>query len=76
MVKVYYHPVFSKFEVLFEKGDVVEVMGVNGLIGKGQVSCSSEELSAHIEERKEKGPEFQEPAIEVIHRDNWVQLKR
>ncbi|MCU9601675.1 glutamate 5-kinase [Pallidibacillus thermolactis] len=69
-------PGIFKVRGAFQKGDVVEVMGVNGLIGKGQVSCSSEELSAHIEERKEKGPEFQEPAIEVIHRDNWVQLKR
>ena len=52
----------------FQKGDVVEVFGINGLLGKGEVSYSSEELRNRIENRN------QERVVEVIHRNRWVQL--
>ncbi|MEK5037996.1 glutamate 5-kinase [Sporosarcina sp. FSL K6-3457] len=55
----------------FDKGDVVEVFGVNGLLGRGEVSYSSDELDGAIEKRhKEKLAS----TMEVIHRNRWVQL--
>lgn len=57
----------------FEKGDVVEVHGINGLIGKGEIYYSSEELSKVLGKRSEEvKKEIIVAAIEVIHRDNWV----
>lgn len=57
----------------FQKGEVVEVHGMNGLLGKGEVSCSSDEVMKKIMSRN------QEEAIEncvlsgeVIHRNRWV----
>lgn len=56
----------------FDKGDVVEVYGHNGLIGKGEVSCSEEVIVKEIEARSLK-QSFQ--SSRVIHRDRWVRLK-
>ena len=59
----------------FQKGDVVEVFGMNGLIGKGEVTYSSADLMDVIgtrsEERKKRASATQ---VEVIHRDKWVRI--
>ncbi|MBO1002655.1 glutamate 5-kinase [Pseudogracilibacillus auburnensis] len=57
----------------FEKGDVVEVYGKNGLLGKGEVNYSSSEVEQEMKKRLEK-KKF-EPSIEVIHRNRWVEIK-
>ncbi|WP_174733526.1 glutamate 5-kinase [Mesobacillus harenae] len=54
----------------FLKGDVVEVFGHKGLLGKGEVTCSSDELKQFIM-RKELS---KVPSVEVIHRDKWVKI--
>ncbi|AWI11931.1 Glutamate 5-kinase [Caldibacillus thermoamylovorans] len=59
----------------FEKGDVVEVIGAKGFIGKGEVSCSSAELKNYLEEKYRQGKD-NESSLEVIHRDNWVKAKK
>lgn len=61
----------------FQKGDVVEVLGINGMIGKGEVSCSSEELKSVIDQRNHHDEKKLTllPSIEVIHRNRWVQYK-
>jgi len=51
----------------FDKGDVVQVYGSRGFLGKGQVGWSSAELKKAIEEKA-----FDAPRVEVIHRDGWV----
>ena len=62
-----------KVKGIFQKGDVVEVFGANGLLGKGEVSCSSDELKKAIEKRnEEKAAECIVPSVEVIHRNRWV----
>ena len=61
-----------KVKGTFDKGDVVEVIGMNGVIGKGLVSCTSDELKDYIEEKNEKKMTAPIPSFEVIHRDNWV----
>lgn len=59
----------------FEKNDVVEVYGVNGLIGKGEVNYSSEKLKQKIKARLEqKETDTFTPTSEVIHRDRWVEV--
>lgn len=64
-----------KVQGRFEKGDVVEVYGIEGLLGKGKVTYSSETLKKEINKRSsDHVKENIEPAIEVIHRDNWVKL--
>jgi glutamate 5-kinase len=55
----------------FETGDVVEVWSKNGLLGKGQVKCSSSELKKWMEDHK-KGAGKQ--ALKVIRGDHWVDL--
>lgn len=55
----------------FDKGDVVEVFGMNGLLGRGEVSYSSDELDCTIEKCQ---TEKSLTTMEVIHRDRWVQL--
>ncbi len=61
----------------FEKGDVVEVFGSSGLIGKGEVYYSSEELKKVMGKRSDEvEKEMVVAAIEVIHRDNWVKVKK
>lgn len=57
----------------FEKGDVVEVFGTNGLLGKGEVLYSSEDLKKVMGKRSDElRDEFIFASIEVIHRDKWV----
>ena len=58
----------SEVKGTFEKGDVVEVFGKHGLIGKGEVSYSSDELIRTIENRRKSTV----PSVEVIHRNRWV----
>lgn len=59
----------------FQKNDVVEVYGTHGLIGKGEVNYSSEKLREIIKERIErKENDVFHPAVEVIHRDRWVEI--
>ncbi|MBT2618371.1 MULTISPECIES: glutamate 5-kinase [unclassified Bacillus (in: firmicutes)] len=53
----------------FNKGDVVEVFGVNGLLGRGEVLYSDEELKQAMGKRTS---ELVITSIEVIHRDKWV----
>lgn len=54
----------------FEKGDIVDVYGASGLLGRGEVRCSSEELTQAMGKRT---GELVLHLIEVIHRDEWVQ---
>lgn len=57
----------------FQKGNVVKVFGPNGLLGKGEVSCSSEEVTQAIEKRnEEKHTHTILSSVEVIHRNRWV----
>ena len=61
----------------FENGDVVEVFGENGLIGKGEVYYSAQELRKVMGKRKEDvEKEMIVASIEVIHRDKWVKAKK
>lgn len=60
---------------VFEKGDVVEVYGGIGLLGKGEVMYSSGEIRILMGKRKEElASERVFTTDEVIHRDLWVQL--
>lgn len=60
---------------VFEKGDVVEVFGRRGLLGRGEVMYSSGEIRILMGKRKEElVTERIFSADEVIHRDQWVQL--
>ena len=46
-----------------------------GLLGKGEVTYSSDELKKMIEKRNiEKNEKLIMPSIEVIHRNHWVQI--
>ncbi|WP_456275114.1 glutamate 5-kinase [Bacillus sp. AK128] len=54
----------------FKIGDVVEVLGEGGLLGKGEVSCSSEDLKFTIACQNKK----REKSAEIIHRDKWVKI--
>ncbi|RJS58045.1 glutamate 5-kinase [Bacillus subtilis] len=57
----------------FPKGAVVEVRGPGGVIGKGQTHYSSEEI---MEARGKRSDELGfERTFEVIHRNDWVNLK-
>jgi glutamate 5-kinase len=56
----------------FEKGDVVEVFGEAGLVGKGEVLYSSEEMHKVMGKRTEELKHTSIYSIEVIHRDKWV----
>lgn len=59
----------------FEKGDVVEVFGLNGLIGKGEVTYSSQDLSKAIGKRSEEQTKrVRTTQVEVIHRAKWVTI--
>lgn len=55
----------------FEKGEVVEVFGSKGLLGKGEVLYSSEELVQIMGKRMDELTSVMKMA--VIHRDKWVQ---
>jgi glutamate 5-kinase len=54
----------------FEKGEVVEVFGSSGIIGKGEVLYSSDELNKIMGKRT--GDIDNTASIAVIHRDKWV----
>ncbi len=59
----------------FVKGDIVDVYGVDGLIGKGEVGYSSNELSSAIgKSSTERSKRASGTAIEVIHREKWVTI--
>ncbi len=59
----------------FQMGDVVEVHGINGRLGKGEVSYSAIEVKNEIQRhQKEKEINKYTPAVEVIHRDRWIEL--
>lgn len=60
----------------FECGDVVEVVGNKGIIGKGKVSCSSEDLNQYLSDKAIQGEHFQDVSLEVIHRNNWVKARK
>jgi glutamate 5-kinase len=62
-----------KVKGMFEQGDVVEVLSSNGLLGKGQVRCSSNVLKQWIENCKKEGA-ASKPALKVIRGDHWVDL--
>lgn len=64
-----------KVEGTFQKGDVVEVFGQHGLIGKGEVNRSSDDLKKEIAYRLTVSDTFI-PSVEVIHRDHWVSLTK
>ena len=51
----------------FREGDVVEVHGKNGKLGKGQVRYSSSFLEKVIQDHEKENS-----MVEVIHRDYWV----
>ncbi|WP_419884021.1 glutamate 5-kinase [Peribacillus sp. B-H-3] len=53
----------------FNRGDVVEVYGPNGLLGRGEVLYSGEELRKSMGKRS---ADLGAGSIEVIHRDKWV----
>ncbi|AGK53817.1 glutamate 5-kinase [Bacillus sp. 1NLA3E] len=55
----------------FEKGEVVEVFGTTGLLGKGEVLYSSEQLMKIMGKRTDELTSVVKMA--VIHRDKWVQ---
>ena len=59
----------------FQKGDVVEVFGLNGIIGKGEVTYSAVDLLKVIGTRSgERTKRGSGVPIEVIHREKWVQI--
>lgn len=59
----------------FQKGDIVEVFGTNGLIGKGEVTYSSSDLLGVMGKRSgERNKRASATQFEVIHRDKWVKI--
>lgn len=64
-----------KVKGTFQKGDVVEVFGVNGLLGRGEVNYSSEEVNDVIQRKLVgKGQDTIGSSTEVIHRNRWVEI--
>lgn len=64
-----------KVKGTFEKGDIVDVFGMNGLIGKGEVTYSSNDLIGAIgKSSSERSNRAGGSAIEVIHREKWVNI--
>ena len=64
-----------KVQGSFQKGDIVEVYGLNGLIGKGEVTYSSKELAKAIGKRtEEQTKRVRKGQVEVIHRAKWVTI--
>ncbi|WP_077213567.1 glutamate 5-kinase [Bacillus dakarensis] len=60
---------------VFDKGDVVEVHGPIGLLGKGEVLYSSDDIRIMMGKRSEQlNNENVFSTIEVIHRDKWVKI--
>ena len=64
-----------QIEGSFEKGDVVEVHGSHGLLGKGEVLCSSDHLQQIMGKRSKELDQQSFVTIEVIHRNQWVKAK-
>ena len=59
----------------FDKGDIVEVFGTNGIIGKGEVTYTSVDLLKVIgKSSEERGGRAGSSPVEVIHRDKWVAI--
>ncbi len=58
----------------FLKGDVVEVFGKSSLLGKGEVTCSSEELVKVMGKRSDEREKIELESVEVIHRNKWVKI--
>lgn len=66
----------SNVEGTFNQGDVVEVYGGDILLGRGEVNYSSDKLKTAIKERMEqKETNSFTRAVEVIHRDRWVEME-
>lgn len=62
-----------KIEGIFEKGNVVEVIGESGRIGKGEVLYSSDELMSIIGKKSEECKNTEHHSrTTVIHRNKWV----
>lgn len=62
-----------EIEGVFKEGDVIEVEGTNGIIGKGEVCYSSEELNRLKGKRSDEiAHSIERSSYEVIHRDQWV----
>ncbi|MBM7607319.1 glutamate 5-kinase [Lysinibacillus composti] len=59
-----------KIEGRFHKGDVVEVYSESGLLGRGEVLYSSDDLRFAMGKRTDELPSG---SMEVIHRNQWVQ---
>lgn len=60
----------TKIKGTFDSGDVVEVFGPGGLLGKGEVTYSADELQTVLG----KSSEIKMPLMEVIHRNKWVKV--
>ncbi|WP_336636480.1 glutamate 5-kinase [Lysinibacillus fusiformis] len=56
----------------FNKGDVVEVYSEQGLLGRGEVLYSSQELMSAMGKRSNA---FSKCPIEVIHRNKWLKIQ-
>ncbi|WP_246943317.1 glutamate 5-kinase [Bacillus pinisoli] len=56
----------------FHKGDIVEVYNSTSLLGKGEVTCSSENLKELISRRTYSKVKTNE----IIHRDKWVKIRK
>ncbi|MGM9928502.1 MAG: glutamate 5-kinase [Bacillus sp. (in: firmicutes)] len=57
----------------FEQGDVVEVYGISGLLGKGEVLYSAETLRTIMGKSSKETSEMV-TTVEVIHRNQWVKI--
>ncbi len=60
----------------FEKGDVVEVHGKSGLLGKGEVLYPSYILERMIGKHSTELSYGTNMSMEIIHRDQWVTIPR
>jgi glutamate 5-kinase len=59
----------------FHPGDIVEVFGLHGLIGKGEVTYSSNDLLKMMGKKsKEQTKRVNSTPVEVIHREKWVSI--
>jgi glutamate 5-kinase len=54
----------------FQTGDVVEVFGPSGLLGKGEITYSADALESVLG----KSSASEKPLMEVIHRNKWVKV--
>ncbi|MFZ0443068.1 MAG: glutamate 5-kinase [Bacillus sp. (in: firmicutes)] len=66
-----------EIEGTFGKGDVVEVFGKSGMLGKGEVYYSSVQLQKIMGKRScEAEKVMAMETTEVIHRDKWVRFNK